>query len=289
MGRAWARIEATGACADGGVKGGPARHSVIGGSPIQMVPCFYDAGRLPHRPRANILKSPAVRGAKLIRGVSCGICRPSSHQVSRMRMVPSLAAGAGAVVPLLFPGGQEDGSKGPALRGMVPSPTPKRDHGDPQAFRLRSARAKGELVRAGGLDPPRALRPNGFSYPSTAFAAPAVLQQGLGSGLSLHRVPDVFPVVRCCPSSLYTFPNRKADCSGRAWLGIAMLQGCPTLSSSASPVSRRALKFWLKSDASADSATPAWPVRSTATVETAAKRTSLCRFYSSCSVGGRSE
>src|ERR1017187_7907972 len=25
-----------------------------------------------------------------------------------------------------------------ALRGMVPSPTPKRDHGDPQAFRLRS-------------------------------------------------------------------------------------------------------------------------------------------------------
>ena len=104
---------------------------------------------------------------------------------------------------------QEDGSKGSALRGMVPSPAPKRDHGDPQAFRLRSARAKVDLVRAGGLEPPRALRPNGFSYPSTAFAAPAVLQQGLGSGLSLHRVPDVFPVVRCCPSSLYTFPAGK--------------------------------------------------------------------------------
>ena len=44
--------------------------------------------------------------------------------------------------------------------------------------------------------------------------------------------------------------------SGRAWLGIAMLQGSPNLSSSASPVSRRALKYSLKSDASADSATP---------------------------------
>jgi hypothetical protein len=96
-------------------------------------------------------------------------------------------------------------------------------------------------VRAEGLEPSRALRPNGFSYPSTAFAAPAVLPQGLGSGLSLHRVPDTFPDSRCCPSSLYTFPA----VSGRAWLGIAMLQDSPNLSSSASPVSRRALKFCL--------------------------------------------
>jgi hypothetical protein len=36
------------------------------------------------------------------------------------------------------------------------------------------------------LEPSRALRPNGFSYPSTAFAALASTQ-GLGSGLSLHR------------------------------------------------------------------------------------------------------
>jgi hypothetical protein len=33
---------------------------------------------------------------------------------------------------------------------MVPSPTPKRDHGDPQALRLRSE-GKGELVRVEGL------------------------------------------------------------------------------------------------------------------------------------------
>ena len=108
-------------------------------------------------------------------------------------------------------------------------------------------------MRAEGLEPSRTLRSNGFSYPSTAFAAP-VSSQGLGSGLSLHRVPDTFPVFRCCPSSLYTFPA----VSSRAWLGIAISQGSPTLSSSASPVSRRALKFALKSDASADSATPAW-------------------------------
>ena len=46
---------------------------------------------------------------------------------------------------------------------------------------------KVNLVRAEGLEPSRALRPNGFSYPSTAFATPAILPQGLGSGLSLHH------------------------------------------------------------------------------------------------------
>ena len=45
-------------------------------------------------------------------------------------------------------------------------------------------------MRAEGLEPSRTLRSNGFSCPSTAFAAPAFLPQGLGSGLSLHHVPD---------------------------------------------------------------------------------------------------
>lgn len=54
--------------------------------------------------------------------------------------------------------------KGFALRGMVPSPTPKQDHGDPQSFRFRSE-GNGKLVRAEGLEPSRALRPNGFSCP----------------------------------------------------------------------------------------------------------------------------
>jgi hypothetical protein len=71
----------------------------------------------------------------------------------------------------------------------------------------------------------------------------------LGSGLSLHLIRRGF---RRCPSSLYTFPASFS----RAWLGIAMLQGSPNLSSSASPVSRRALKFALKSGAYAISPRP---------------------------------
>src|SRR5260370_40524501 len=61
-----------------------------------------------------------------------------------------------------------------AVRMMVPSLKPKRHHGGPQFIRLRSS-GKASMVRAEGLEPSRALRPNGFSYPSTAFAAPAVL------------------------------------------------------------------------------------------------------------------
>jgi len=87
-------------------------------------------------------------------------------------MVPFLAAGAGAGVPL-FRGTRKNGvqaerlpdnSKRIALRGMVPSPTPKRDHGDPKSIRLQSE-GKGKLVRAEGLEPSRTLRSNGFSCP----------------------------------------------------------------------------------------------------------------------------
>src|SRR6266852_4398996 len=89
---------------------------------------------------------------------------------------------------------------------MVPSPKPKRDHGDPQSFRLRSE-GKGKLVRAEGLEPSRALRPNGFSYPSTAFAALGCLARVWGLDYPFTFFPDTFPAYRCCPSSLYTFPT----------------------------------------------------------------------------------
>jgi len=115
------------------------------------------------------------------------------------------------------------------------------------------ARAKGELVRAEGLEPSRTLRSNGFSYLLRLSPPPTAFAMGFGVWTIPSPCPDLAPGIRCCPSSLYTFPAF----SGRAWLGIAMLQGSPNLSSSASPVSRRALKFSLKSDASADSATPA--------------------------------
>ena len=58
--------------------------------------------------------------------------------------------------------------------------------------------------------------------PSTAFAARTLrvgaLPSGLRSGLSLHHPPES-PGIRCCPSSLYTFP---AGVLLRAWLGIAI-------------------------------------------------------------------
>jgi len=118
---------------------------------------------------------------------------------------------------------------------------------------LVTSEASVKLVRAEGLEPSRALRPNGFSYHLRLSPPLLVLPQGLGSGLSLHRVRIWLRVSGA--ARLVSTPSRPF--SGRAWLGIAMLQGSPNLSSSASPVSRRALKFALKSDASADSATPA--------------------------------
>jgi len=64
-------------------------------------------------------------------------------------------------------------------------------------------------VRAEGLEPSRAFAQRIF-VPSTAFAAPpfalASTSAGLRSGLSLHRAQDLLSGVRCCPSSLYTFP-----------------------------------------------------------------------------------
>ena len=150
----------------------------------------------------------------------------------RVRMVPSLAAGEEAVLPF-FP----TRSKRFALRGMVPSPTPKRDHGS-AVSRLRSE-GKVKLVRAEGLEPSRTLRSNGFSCPLRLSPRPTAFAMGFGVWTIPSPYPDLAPDVRCCPSSLYTFPA----VSGRAWLGIATLQGSPTLSSSASPVSRRALKF----------------------------------------------
>src|ERR1700754_230365 len=62
------------------------------------------------------------------------------------------------------------------------------------------------MVRAAGLEPARASRPNGFSYHfdfrrrHLAFV--------------VWTIPSPWRRrVRCCPSSLYTFP-------GGAWLGI---------------------------------------------------------------------
>ena len=82
------------------------------------------------------------------------------------------------------------------------------------------------------------LTPNGFSYPlrlSPPDPARRSRRRGLGSGLSLHPGPAALGAAR-----LVSTPSRF-----RAWLGIAISQVSPNLGSSASSVSRRALKFGL--------------------------------------------
>jgi hypothetical protein len=58
------------------------------------------------------------------------------------------------------------------------------------ASKLRSKR---KLVRAEGLEPSLSLRKNGFSYPSTAFAALAFYSKVWGLDYPFTFVPDVSP------------------------------------------------------------------------------------------------
>jgi len=123
---------------------------------------------------------------------------------------------------------------------------------------LQNSRIQNDLVRAGGLEPPRGY-PQRIFVPASAFAAPASREasQGSWSGLSLHPAPapgrvraSGDPGFRCCPSSLYTFPfpGLARDCRREV---------SPSLGSSASPVSRGALKS-LQVRCVCHSATPAW-------------------------------
>jgi hypothetical protein len=77
------------------------------------------------------------------------------------------------------------------------------------------------------------LNPHGPCGPTDflaryGFRRPCILAAGFGVWTIPSPCPDLAPGVGCCPSSLYTFPASFS----RAWLGIAMLQGSPTLSSS---------------------------------------------------------
>ncbi len=132
---------------------------------------------------------------------------------------------------------------------MVPSWAPGRDI----VSRCFPAQDTEEaMVRAEGVEPSRALRPYGFSC-HFGFRRRPVGVRGLDYPFTVRSHSGV----RCCPSSLYTFPAGSVP-SG---LGSGLpFQGSPTLSSSASPVSRASTQVLLKSVASADSATPAWPI-----------------------------
>ncbi len=98
------------------------------------------------------------------------------------------------------------------------------------------------------LNPHGPFKPCGFSC-RPRLSPPRVslfesFTPGLRSGLSLHPPPQP-PELRCCPSSLYTFPAAVSP-------GLARdchLQVSPTLSSSASPVSQASTQVFLKSAA----------------------------------------
>ena len=111
-------------------------------------------------------------------------------------------------------------------------------------------------MRAEGLEPSRALRPNGFSC--QLRLSPPCRDASLVTLLQVCGLDYTFTMaVRPAGAARLVSTPSPPESSVGAWLGIAILQGSPNLSSSASPVSQRALKFALKSGASADSATPA--------------------------------
>src|SRR5258707_12842732 len=82
----------------------------------------------------------------------------------------------------------------------------------------------------------RDLNPHGPCGPTDflarcGFRRPCFLAAGFGVWTIPSPCPDLAPRLRCCPSSLYTFP----PVSGRACLGFTMLQASPPLSSPTSP------------------------------------------------------
>ena len=105
------------------------------------------------------------------------------------------------------------------------------------------------MVRAEGLEPSRGLRPNGFSYRLRLSSPcreprPRDAPAGLWSGLYLHRDRSVRRRSAVGAARLVSTPS-PPEFSVGAWLGMAISQVSPNLSSSASPVSQRALKLRL--------------------------------------------
>ena len=124
----------------------------------------------------------------------------------------------------------------------------------PAGSRLR--RPGERVVRAEGVEPSRAEAQRIF-IPSTAFAARTrrfeAHASGLRSGLSLHRLLEG-QGLRCCPSSLYTFPA--------GMFGPGLARDChyrfPRIWAVLHPRFPDEHSSFLKSVASACSATPAW-------------------------------
>lgn len=89
------------------------------------------------------------------------------------------------------------------------------------------------MVRTAGLEPATSKRDRFSSQ--LQFSLPPFGVCGLDFLFNIVTKLNL----SCCPSSLYTFLQRKQ----KAWHGIAILEVSPFLSSSTPTFSRRALKF----------------------------------------------
>lgn len=106
------------------------------------------------------------------------------------------------------------------------------------------------MVRAGGLEPPRA-KPDGFSY-QLRLSPPCRSCQWRPRMFVVWTIPSPcpqgWPPQDLGAARLVSTPSRHrariASGRCRAWLGIAMPKGSPNLSSSTSHVSARALVTW---------------------------------------------
>ena len=106
------------------------------------------------------------------------------------------------------------------------------------------------MVRAEGLEPSRTLRSNGFSYPATAFAAAHRFRNGVW-GLDY---PFTISVEDLGAARLVSTPSRPIG------LGLARdrhVTGFPDFEQFCTAGFPAGTQVSLKSDASADSATPA--------------------------------
>jgi hypothetical protein len=65
---------------------------------------------------------------------------------------------------------------------------------------------RSKVVRAGGLEPPQALLPYGFSYQLRLSPPRLPIRRGAFVVWTIPSPCSGYPEDRCCPSSLYTFP-----------------------------------------------------------------------------------
>ena len=136
---------------------------------------------------------------------------------------------------------------------------PQRRGGHGVPLLSRRSRARRTVVRAEGLEPSRAVKLNGFSYrlrlspPGRDVSGHARQVCGLDYPFTIPRNIRGLGAAR-----LVSTPSR-LECSGRAWLGSA-ISGFPEFGQFCIAGFPGEHSSFLKSVASAGSATPAWPV-----------------------------